>query len=140
MKNVFLICPVRHATEEERSGISKYIKTLESEGYKIYYPARDTDQTDSIGINIITTNLGAILASDEVHLFYSETSQASLIDFGFAYGNKKPIYIVNKNRIKPSIGKSYQNVLLHLNELYQPNLTKREEWKKLDEIVKELNV
>ncbi len=140
MKKVFLICPVRGASADEKDKLSRYVERLESQGYKVHYPSRDTDQTDPIGVQIITKNLEAILNSDEVHLFYSEKSQASIMDFGFSYGNRKPIYVVNKHSIKPTDGKSYQNILINLDGLYSPNAPHVGEWKKLDAIAEELKL
>lgn len=58
--DVFLICPVRSATEDQKEKMQQYINNLEQQGKTIYYPARDTDQNDAIGFRICTDNKNAI--------------------------------------------------------------------------------
>jgi len=92
----------------------EYIQSLEKAGVKIHYPPRDTNQDDTIGVNICEENLKAISESNEVHIFWSGKSKGSLFDFGMAFALRKPIKLVNK--IKPTIGKSFNNVLLALDK------------------------
>lgn len=109
-KNVFLICPVRNANEEQKLQIQDYIEKLENRGIEVYYPARDTDQHDAIGYRICCDNRDAIEASDEVHIFYDENSSGTLFDLGVAFAFEKPLIIVND--VARTEGKSFQNMML----------------------------
>ena len=69
MKKIFLICPVRDVTKKEKEDLMEYISDLESEGHKVHYPPRNTNQNDLIGLNICKENRAAIKKADEVHIF-----------------------------------------------------------------------
>lgn len=111
---IFIICPVRSQTEVEKEKLNEYILNLEEHGHTIYYPPRNTDQNDSIGLRICIDNREAIASSDEIHIFYNGNSQGSLFDFGMAFAMKKRIHLINS--VKPTPFKSFQNVLLELNK------------------------
>jgi len=98
MKNAspdFLICPVRGATDEEKAWIQSYIGKMEAKGFKIYYPARDTNQEDSIGLRICSDNRAAIRKSGVVRIFYNQGSQGTLFDVGMSFMADKLLYIIN---------------------------------------------
>jgi hypothetical protein len=114
--DIFLICPVRDAQPEQKKRMEEYIAKLESQGKTVYYPARDTNQIDSIGYRICTDNKNALLNSKEVHIFYDKTSQGSLFDLGMAFGSDKPLYIVNINDIVKTEGKSFANMIIEWNK------------------------
>ena len=59
-KRVFLICSVRNATEEQLNKQANYVAELESKGYRVHYPPRDTNQNAS-GFNICSENFRAII-------------------------------------------------------------------------------
>lgn len=115
MFDVFLICPVRSASEEQKKEIGAYIEKLNAEGKKVYYPATDTNQTDDIGFRICKDNAVAILNSKEVHIFWDKNSQGSLFDLGVAFALCKPLVIANK--IEKTEGKSFANMLLKWSSL-----------------------
>lgn len=119
IKKIFLICPVRDATREEILRIEKYIKNLEKQGHKVYWPYRDTDQNDPIGKRICADNATAIIWADEIHIWWTEKSQGSLFDFGMSFmcyilGNKT-IILANPEAVKLTEKKSFNNVLLALH-------------------------
>lgn len=110
---VFLICPVRKASEEVQATIEGYISRLEAAGYKVHYPPRDTEQVDPEGgITICTQNTDAIREADEVHVYWDKESGGSKFDLGAAFILRKPLYIVNPQDIKATEGKSFENVVL----------------------------
>lgn len=113
---IFVICPVRNATEEQKQRIADYIGAKERDGVSVYYSARDTDQTDTIGTKICNANANAIEESDEVHIFWDKQSTGSLFDLGIAWALRKPIVIINADEVSEEHGKSFQNVLLHWAE------------------------
>lgn len=113
MYDVFLICPVRNATEEQKALMLKYIEKLGAEGKTVYYPARDTNQIDPDGgIKICLDNMQAISLSKEIHIFWDENSSGSLFDLGVAFGLGKPLLIVNRDSVIQTEGKSFANMIL----------------------------
>ena len=110
--HIFLICPVRNATEEQKQRMAKYIAYVESLGAVIHYPERDTEQDDPTGGSMICkVNRRAIYDSDEVHIFWDSKSQGSLFDLGMAFALCKPIKIVNIDELERTDGKSFTNVV-----------------------------
>src|SRR3989344_85760 len=104
--NVFLICPVRNVDRELNEKLKKYVEYLESERRRVYWPTRDTDQTDPIGYKICKTNFLAMFEADEIHVWYDESSAGSKFDLGglFAmivlFGMEKKVIIVNNKEAK----------------------------------------
>jgi hypothetical protein len=114
--DVFLICPVRNATSDQITEMMGYISGLEAQGFKVYYPARDTNQNDNIGWRICKDNYIAIKQSKEVHIFWDSTSTGSLFDLGIAFSMNKKLKIVNINDVKETETKSFSNLLLYWNK------------------------
>lgn len=114
--DVFLICPVRDITKEEEEDTKRYISNLERRRLKIYWPLRDTNQADDIGLKICKANFNAILNSREVHIWWSGNSRGSIFDFGMAFAllqiYDKKIILANPSHITKTEGKSFANVLL----------------------------
>jgi len=121
-KSAFIIGPVRNMTEEEKRVIGGYVSKLESEGYKVHYPPRDTNQDDPIGTNIIAENREAIRNADEIHVYWNGKSKGSLFDIGMAYTLDKPIVLINRGDIKKTPHKSFENVLLELDSQYRAKI------------------
>jgi nucleoside 2-deoxyribosyltransferase len=109
--NIFIICPVRNATEEQKNAIKSFISLLEEHGNKVYYPDKDTNQTDLIGYRICEDNRKAIENADEVYIFWDKNSQGSLFDLGMAFAYKKPLYIINFNEVEETPTKSFANMI-----------------------------
>src|SRR5208337_4579267 len=109
---IFLICPVRNATPEETKAIQDYVADLEVKGHQVYWPARDTDQVDSIGLRICKDNRKAIKEADVIHVWWNPNSTGSLFDLGMAFMSDKPIAVVNG--VESTVGKSFNNLLLAL--------------------------
>lgn len=108
---IFLICPVRNASEEQKEKLMQYIVDLEKQGHEVYYPARDTDQNDNIGYRICTDNKKAIRKSHIVHLFWDKNSQGSLFDLGMAFALGKSLKIVNLETLEITPVKSFANMV-----------------------------
>lgn len=107
-KKVFIICSVRGASEEYKQKLEDYVHKLESEGNTVHLPHRDTNQNAS-GLEICARNLAAIELADEVHIFYSSSSQGIHFDMGCAFALLKKIVIVENEGYGP--GKSYPRML-----------------------------
>lgn len=107
---VFVICSVRGASNGYRFKLEKYVNELESLGYIVHLPHRDTNQ-DASGIDICTQNKNAIEMADEVHIFYNSESQGTHFDMGVAFALNKPIVIVENEPIINE-GKSFTKMLL----------------------------
>lgn len=111
-KQVFIIHPVRNITEEMKIKIQAYVKKLEAEGIKVYDPMRDTDQTDTVGLKICTSNMRAIEAADEVHIAWDGVSEGCLFDFGMVFAlNKKIKLIPELFPLEEKGHKSFANML-----------------------------
>ena len=93
-KKIFVICPVRLATDEVREKLEKYVAELEAAGNVVHLPHRDTNQKGS-GLDICTENMNAIKDADEVHIFYNLVSQGIHFDMGVAFALNKNIVCVD---------------------------------------------
>ncbi len=129
-KKIFLISPVRQCSVEQKKEIEGYVRKLEEEGHKIYWPKRDTNQEDYIGLDICLQNGKEIILADEIHVWWDPTSSGSKFDFGVAFAclllkdilhKEKNIILANKDEIKATVGKSFENVLLILQMLEEKN-------------------
>ena len=116
---IFLICPVRNATEEQITRMQDYISNLESVGHTVYYPARDNphETTDSVGFVICAENAYHNRTSDEIHIFWDSKSQGSLFDLGVAFGLGKPLVIANIGEVETTPNKSFANMILHWSDI-----------------------
>jgi len=110
--DVGLICSVRVPTDKEY--IEKYVKALEDKCFRVFYPARDTDQNDDSGLRICRENTQAYSDCHEIHIIYNPDSQGSLFDIGTCFEMGKPISIVNP--IQRTETKSFKNMLLDLED------------------------
>ncbi|MBU6500920.1 MAG: hypothetical protein KGJ89_02240 [Patescibacteria group bacterium] len=115
-KTVFLICPIRGVTADELEDIKIYVAKLEGTGKKVYWPYRDTNQNDPVGLRICTDNCNAIKASYEIHIWWKPNSEGSKFDLGMAFALEKKIVIANPEDVKAMSGKNFSNVLLKLAE------------------------
>ncbi|MBI2446856.1 MAG: hypothetical protein HYV51_03525 [Parcubacteria group bacterium] len=158
-KKIFVICPVRRpevgflnsiliaagfflGIEDEwtknQNAIKKYVSWLEAEGCEVYWPARDNPYqiTDNVGITICEHNRYMMFWADEVHIWYDKNSMGSIFDIGmfFAFSgtnNFKKFVIINHKDVKPTLRKSFENVILALaKKFYNPVADGlRERWK-----------
>lgn len=117
-KKVFVICPVRKVTDEERQFLDKYVSDLENSDYEVHFPLRDTDQTDTVGMAICKENKEAIISADEVHVYWTPESEASPFDFGMTFMADKPVKLINREDVEKTPYKSLQNVLIELDSVY----------------------
>lgn len=106
MKRTFLICPVRGVSAEETAGI---VAQLETDGYTVHWPHRDTDQRDDTGLRICRDNLAAIVEADVIHVVWDGKSQGCLFDMGMCFALGKRMISVSLPPLTE--GKSFQNML-----------------------------
>ena len=111
---IFLICPVRGITDEEKNAIVRYVLNLVRSGHMVHWPPRDTDQNDSVGLRICQDNRQAIEEAEEIHVWWNEKSQGSLFDFGMAFALRKKIVLVNFDSVRQTPRKSFNSVLLRI--------------------------
>src|SRR5574344_1387591 len=98
---IFMICPVRNASEEQLEDMSKYVSDSKKCGYDVYNPNTDTVQTDLLGgLSICKQNATAIKESSGIHIFYDKNSMGSMFDLGCAYAYSKPLTIINGESIE----------------------------------------
>lgn len=107
--------------ELEQKKIEKYVKNLEAQGHEVYWPIRDTNQNDPIGLRICMDNGLAIINADEVRVWWIGSS-GSTFDFGMTFmfnllvSPNKEVVIANPDDVKPTEGKSFNNVLWALHK------------------------
>lgn len=111
---IFLICPVREMTDDERSVIEGYVERMEKAGHSVHWPPRNTDQNDPIGLRICEDNRKAIEEADEVHVWWNGKSQGSFFDLGMAFALRKKFFLVNFGFVLSTPHKSFNNVLLKI--------------------------
>jgi len=119
MAKIFVICPVRNADESFTRFIHRYVADLEGQGHQVHLPPRDTDQTDPHGIEICLRNCDAIIAADEVHIWFDPQSTGSHFDRGMLFAMLRlgmPKKVVLINTLYRTDHKSFENVLLALAE------------------------
>lgn len=92
-KKVYIICSVRGATEEVRQKLEDYTVDLESKGYDVHLPHRDTNQ-ENTSMGICDQNVAAIKWADEIHIFFNKDSTGSYFDMGAAFALDKPIKVI----------------------------------------------
>lgn len=124
---IFLICPIRGATEKEKKFLENYVSKLESKGYNVYYPTRDTQQEDITGgYRICSSNSQIIQNSDEVHVYWNKDSQGSLFDLGTAFSEHKirglKVRSINRSDVEEIVSEqnssnSFEQVILKLDDL-----------------------
>jgi nucleoside 2-deoxyribosyltransferase len=106
---VFIICPVRNATFEDKAVQREHVAVLEKQGHSVHWPPRDTDQNET-GLHICQTNRDAIAEADEVHLFYTPGSQGTHFDMGMAFALNKSIRVISSSL--HSLEKSFINMAI----------------------------
>jgi len=116
---IFIICPVRNADEDFTRFAQRYVEELEGQGHQVHYPRRDTDQTDPHGLEICLTNCDAIIAADEVHIWFDPQSTGSHFDRGMLFamlrlGMLKKVVLINT--VYRTEDKSLENVILAMSE------------------------
>ena len=105
---IFIICSVRGASDMYKQDLEIYVEGLEKQGHSVHLPHRDTKQ-DNRGIDICKQNRTAIESADEVHVFYSDSSQGTHFDLGVAFSARKPIKTIRN--VVCGEGKSFPKML-----------------------------
>lgn len=108
--NIYLICPVRHATTAQRTAAEAHIRCLEYAGHDVFWPHRDAPQNCETGCRIVAAELEAMQAADMVYVMWDRESKGSHFDLGMAYALRKPIKRVLAFRGDKE-GKSYWKVM-----------------------------
>lgn len=97
---IFLICPVRNATEEQKKWIEEFVVEKYNDGYTIHAPHLHTRQMDLFGgYAICMQNAEAVATSEEIDIYYDQSSTGSVFDLGVAYALHKPLRLLNNNEI-----------------------------------------
>lgn len=113
---IYIICPVRKLTEEEKNKILNYVKELEKQGHTVKCPFRDTNQTDKIGLHIVEEHTQDILWADQIHIWWNPTSEGSIWDIAQSYLAMrlmtKKMVLINPEDIELTPDKSFTNVVV----------------------------
>lgn len=97
---IFLICPVRNATDSQKKWIEEFVKEKYNDGYTIHAPHLHTVQSDLFGgYAICKQNANAVATSEEIDIYYDQSSTGSVFDLGVAYALNKPLVLLNKDEI-----------------------------------------
>ena len=97
---IFLICPVRNATDSQKKWIEEFVKEKYNDGYTIHAPHLHTVQSDLFGgYAICKQNANAVATSKEIDIYYDQSSTGSVFDLGVAYALNKPLVLLNKDEI-----------------------------------------
>ena len=107
---IYLICPVRNVTEEQKKEIDDYVATQEAEGNKVHYPPRDVNQNDETGFNIVVAHRRAMKKCDRVDVFYDKNSTGSHFDLGMAFMEGKKIKLIKAYQ-EDNAGKSFVKIM-----------------------------
>ena len=84
--------------------------------YDVYWPPRDTDQSDPIGLEICKANREAIEQADVVHIIWDGKSTGSLFDLGMVFALDKPLRVIS---LPPETDhKSFQNMIRAYADLW----------------------
>ena len=108
--NVYIICPVRNTTPEQAEAARAHAMKLREAGAEVHFPVDDVCQDDPTGAEICRTHLCAMLAANEVHVFWDVESKGSHFDLGMAWALGRRIVPVACHRPDPP-GKSYWKVM-----------------------------
>jgi hypothetical protein len=114
-----MICPVRNCDPALRRLTDEYVSRLETDGYHVYYPPRDADQSDDgVGLAVNESNRKAMLLADEVHVFWDPQSYGSHFDLGMAFvlQTTRDLPIVLAVAVASTPQKSYTNVVVKLSQ------------------------
>ena len=127
-KKIFLICPVRNASEEQRKWIENFVQEKTNEGYIIHAPHLHTVQTDLFGgYSICVQNAEAVASSEEIDLYYDQNSTGSIFDLGVAYALKKPLRLLNEQEIIFDDNDSIDNLIKNWPYNWKLKNNKKEE-------------
>ena len=100
LNKIFLICPVRNATDEQRKWIEDFVINKNVAGYKIHAPHLHTRQSDLLGgYAICMQNADAVATSSEIDIYYDQSSTGSVFDLGVAYALYKPLKMLNEEDV-----------------------------------------
>lgn len=105
----FLICPVRLQDAAEQAQIRAWVEAQEAQGVRVYWPLRDTDQSDPVGVAICHANRIGIEQSAVVAVWWNPESRGSLFDLGIAWALGKPVLCIQA--VPKTEGKSFNNLL-----------------------------
>lgn len=112
---IYIICPVRNATEEQKKEIDDYVDLLEEDEHIVHYPPRDVNQNDPTGLGIVNAHKTAMENCDRVDIFWDKTSNGSHCDLGMAIMSNKELKLVRAYQ-EDNAGKSYVKVIKQLSK------------------------
>ncbi len=118
-KKIYLVCPVRNVTPENKEQLDRLVEKLESNGANVHYPHRDVEQNDRTGgYSITNSHFEAMEQVDEVWIVCDPQSYGSHVDLGMAIGLRKNLHLAGVVG-KDTPGKSYLKVI---KEIIRHNL------------------
>ncbi len=110
---ICIICP-DDVTLEEGALLEDY--SVEHNAYCSDFGAQKHNRSL---FDIYTGRRNAIRRSKEVHVYWSSTERDDLFGLGMAFMAEKPILLINKPEVHPTPEKSFNNIILALDERYR---------------------
>ena len=131
---IYMLCPVRKATQEEKEFLEAYKQEMIKRGFRAHYPATDTNQdSDGGGYRICMDHCDEENRAAQIHIFWNTSSTGSYVDLGTClflhWDQGKKIKLINRSDVEKTVSeheakgikKSYEHVLLHLDNLAEKN-------------------
>ena len=115
----YMICPVRNVTPEFMEGIEAERISLVNQGWDVYFPPYDTNQS-GVSLEICEQNLNAIKEADAIFFTWDGQSQGCLFDLGIAFALHKDIVPITGRLPRMTNHKSFQNFVFEYNEQWKP--------------------
>lgn len=136
--DIYMLCPVRGVSPEEKDFLEEYENILESRGKKVLYPGGDTVQEDPTGgYRICKDHCTEIYGSKSAHMYWNPSSKGSYVDFGTIMGEhfKRGMFVslINRRDVESiveeqrrqtlkdkgpnAINKTYEEVMLVLDKI-----------------------
>ncbi|MEM4240447.1 MAG: hypothetical protein QXK08_04610 [Candidatus Woesearchaeota archaeon] len=84
-----------------------------------YCPEFGAQKPDVTLLDIYTERRDAIRRAKEVHVFWTGTERDDRFGLGMAFMAEKPILLINRAEVQPTPEKSFNNVLLALDDRYK---------------------
>lgn len=118
--DVFIISPKR-LDEKSDSMLDSYIARLRENNHGIYSPVKDIEYAypNVPEVDRYQLNVESIRRSNETHVWWDPKDGDCIFQLGAAFALNKPIHLINKDNIRHTDYKSFDNVLLTLDSMHE---------------------
>ena len=110
---VYVICPVRRISDNQRADVLAHVSMLEDKGHIVFVPFRDNvAETPENGLLVCRNNRAALEEAEAILVFWDPMSAGSIFDLGMAFALRKSIMLGWE--IQRNGDESFENLLLAL--------------------------